>query len=66
MNNNGLITIPSVHNVKDTIDLIESDVKSRGLTIFARVDHAPVRRKSACRWHPRFCSYLAMPKAERR
>ena len=40
MSNNGLITIPSVHNVKDTIDLIESDVKSKGLTIFARVDHA--------------------------
>ena len=41
MSNNGLITIPSVHNVKDTIDIIESDVKSKGLTrIFARVDHA--------------------------
>ena len=40
MSNNGLITIPSIHNVKDTIDLIESDVKSKGLTIFARVDHA--------------------------
>jgi uncharacterized protein (DUF302 family) len=40
MSNNGLITIPSAHNGKDTIDLIESDVKSKGLMIFARVDHA--------------------------
>jgi len=40
MSDNGLITIPSIRSVKDTIDLIESDVKSGGLTIFARVDHA--------------------------
>jgi uncharacterized protein (DUF302 family) len=36
----GLTTVPSVHNVKDTIDRLESDVKSKGMTVFARVDHA--------------------------
>ena len=36
----GLTTVPSVHSVKDTIDRLESDVKSKGMTVFARVDHA--------------------------
>jgi uncharacterized protein (DUF302 family) len=37
---NGLITIPSAHSAKDTIDRIESEVKSKGMTVFARIDHA--------------------------
>ncbi len=40
MNGNGLITIPSAHSAKETIDRIESDVRSKGMTIFARIDHA--------------------------
>jgi uncharacterized protein (DUF302 family) len=30
----------SAHGVKDTIDRVETDIKSKGLTVFARVDHA--------------------------
>jgi len=40
MNGNGLITIPSAHSAKETIDRIESDVKSKGMAVFARIDHA--------------------------
>jgi uncharacterized protein (DUF302 family) len=40
MSDNGLITIPSAHSVDDTINRIEAIVKSKGLTVFARVDHA--------------------------
>jgi uncharacterized protein (DUF302 family) len=40
MSDNGLVTLPSVHGVKDTIDRVEADVKSKGMTVFARVDHA--------------------------
>jgi uncharacterized protein (DUF302 family) len=40
MSDNGLITIPSAHSVKDTIDRVEAIAKSKGLTVFARVDHA--------------------------
>jgi uncharacterized protein (DUF302 family) len=40
MSDNGLITIPSAHSVGDTIDRVEAIVKSKGLTVFARVDHA--------------------------
>ena len=40
MDENGLVTIPSAHNVEETIDRVERIVKSKGLTVFARVDHA--------------------------
>src|ERR1700689_5417830 len=40
MPDNGLTTIASAHGVKDTIDRLESEVKSKGMRVFARVDHA--------------------------
>jgi uncharacterized protein (DUF302 family) len=36
----GLVTVPSNHDVKATIDRFENDMKSKGMTIFARIDHA--------------------------
>ncbi len=40
MAENGLTTISSQHSVKATIDRLESAAKAKGMTIFARVDHA--------------------------
>lgn len=40
MAENGLVTIPSTHSVKDSIDRAEATVKAKGMTVFARVDHA--------------------------
>ena len=40
MSSNGLVTIPSAHNVQETIDRVETIVKAKGLTVFVRVDHA--------------------------
>ena len=40
MSDDGLITIPSAYSVEETIDRLASEVKSKGMTIFARVDHA--------------------------
>ena len=36
----GLISIKSPHNAKDTMSRLEDVVKKRGLNIFARIDHA--------------------------
>jgi uncharacterized protein (DUF302 family) len=36
----GLITVPSPHVVKVTIDRLESAAKAKSLAIFARIDHA--------------------------
>jgi uncharacterized protein (DUF302 family) len=40
MSDNGLITVPSAHGVTDSIDRLEAHVKSKGMTVFARIDHA--------------------------
>ena len=40
MTDNGLTTIASRHGVKATIDRLEAAVKGKGLTVFARIDHA--------------------------
>jgi uncharacterized protein (DUF302 family) len=36
----GLISVKSVHGAKETMDRLEDVVKQRGLTVFARIDHA--------------------------
>jgi uncharacterized protein (DUF302 family) len=36
----GLITLPSSHGPKDTMDRLEAAVKAGGMTVFARIDHA--------------------------
>jgi uncharacterized protein (DUF302 family) len=35
----GLTTIRSSHGPKDTMSRLEAEVKARGMTIFARIDH---------------------------
>jgi len=40
MSANGLITIASAHGVKETVDRLAAEVKAKGLTVFARIDHA--------------------------
>jgi uncharacterized protein (DUF302 family) len=40
MAENGLTTIASRHGVKATIDRLEAAVKAKGMTVFARIDHA--------------------------
>ena len=36
----GLITLRSSYGPKDTIERLEAEVKAKGLTVFARIDHA--------------------------
>jgi uncharacterized protein (DUF302 family) len=36
----GLITLPSSLGPKDTMDRLAAEVKSKGLTVFARIDRA--------------------------
>jgi uncharacterized protein (DUF302 family) len=40
MSVDGLTTIPSAFGPKETMDRLEREVKAKGLTVFARVDHA--------------------------
>jgi uncharacterized protein (DUF302 family) len=36
----GLITLASTFSVKESLDRLEADLKSKGITVFARIDHA--------------------------
>ena len=36
----GLTTVRSSHGPKDTMNRIEAEVKARGMSVFARIDHA--------------------------
>ena len=40
MTANGLTTLSSVFGPKGTADRLESEIKARGMTVFARIDHA--------------------------
>jgi uncharacterized protein (DUF302 family) len=40
MADDGLVTVASQHSVKDTLDRLEADLKAKGVTVFARIDHA--------------------------
>jgi uncharacterized protein (DUF302 family) len=52
MSENGLITVPSAHSVGHTIDRLESEAKQKGLTIFARIDHAAGARDAGLALRP--------------
>jgi uncharacterized protein (DUF302 family) len=36
----GLTTLRSSHGPKDTMNRLEAEVKAKGMTVFARIDHA--------------------------
>ena len=36
----GLISIPSNYGAKETMDRLETELTAKGMTIFARIDHA--------------------------
>ena len=40
MTANGLITLPSAHGAKATVDRLAAEVAAKGMTVFARIDHA--------------------------
>jgi uncharacterized protein (DUF302 family) len=40
MSENGLITLQSAFGAKETIDRLVSEVKAKGMAVFARIDHA--------------------------
>jgi uncharacterized protein (DUF302 family) len=62
MNANGVITIPSVHSVEVTIDGLEAQVKSKGMNIFARIDHAAGAKEVALPLRPTLLLIFGHPK----
>lgn len=61
----GLIHVPSPHSVPETQKRLEALLLSKGLTIFARIDHSGEAAKVGLEMHPLNCSSLAARKAVR-
>jgi uncharacterized protein (DUF302 family) len=40
MQTDGLVTVPSSHGPEETMNRLEAEVRARGMTVFARIDHA--------------------------
>jgi uncharacterized protein (DUF302 family) len=52
MSVSGLITLSSVHSVKETIDRLETEIRAKGLTVFARIDHAAGAKEAGMMLRP--------------
>jgi uncharacterized protein (DUF302 family) len=40
MAENGLVTVQSAFSTKETVDRLVAELKAKGMTVFARIDHA--------------------------
>jgi len=60
---NGLTTIPSDFSVKETIDRIAALVTSKGLSVFARIDHAANARLAGLSLRPTYLIIFGNPRA---
>ncbi len=59
----GLITVPSDFSVTETIDRIVAVAQSKGLTVFARIDHATNAREVGLPLRPTELIIFGNPKA---
>jgi len=48
----GLVTIPSQFGPKDTMDRLEAAIRSQGMQVFARIDHAAGAAKAGLALRP--------------
>lgn len=49
---NGIVTVKSPHDVKTTADRLETVLKAKGMTVFARIDHAAGAEKAGLELPP--------------
>lgn len=60
---NGLISKPSKYSVPETLDHMESLLKTRGITVFARIDHSAEAEKVGLKMRPTQLLVFGNPKA---
>jgi uncharacterized protein (DUF302 family) len=52
MTENGLISLPSTRSAKQTMDRLVSEVTAKGMTVFARIDHAAGAKEAGLALQP--------------
>jgi len=63
MNNTGIINLPCEHSVAETVDRLESLLKSKGIKIFARIDQAAEAKAVGLEMRPTVLLIFGDPKA---
>ena len=58
----GMIDVPSPYSVPETLARLESILKERGLTIFARVDHSGEAERAGLKMRPTQLLIFGSPK----
>jgi uncharacterized protein (DUF302 family) len=58
----GMIDLPSPYSVPETVARLESILKERGITVFARVDHSGVAAKAGLTMRPTQLLIFGSPK----
>ena len=61
--NNGVISKPSKYPVKETMDRLEAVLKSKGISIFARIDHKAAAKSVGLVMKPTELLIFGDPKA---
>lgn len=61
--NNGIITRPSNHSVNETVDRLKNILQSKGVTLFALVDHSGEAEKVGMKMRPTKLLIFGSPKA---
>jgi uncharacterized protein (DUF302 family) len=60
--NDGIITIPSNHSVEETLEKLKAILQSRGITLFALIDHSGEAAKAGMEMRPTKLLIFGNPK----
>ncbi len=60
---NGIVSEPSSYSVPQTLDRLESVIRAKGLTVFARIDHSGEAAKIGLKMRPTQLLIFGNPKA---
>jgi uncharacterized protein (DUF302 family) len=61
--NSGLINVPSNHSVDETVEKLKAILQSKGITIFALIDHSGEAVKAGMKMRPTKLLIFGNPKA---
>ncbi len=59
---NGLVHLSSPYSVSETLQRLDSTLQSRGITVFARIDHSGEAEKVGMKMHPTQLVIFGSPK----
>jgi len=59
---NGMVHLSSPHSFRETLQRLDAALQSRGLTVFARIDHSGEAEKVGLKMHPTQVIVFGSPK----